>query len=61
MDLGLYVALYSTELKMELGFFNVYGNYVERDGLWNHLLDFVSLNCSKIIFGGDLNFSMGLS
>ena len=32
MDLGLYVALYSIEFKMELGFFNVYGPYVEREG-----------------------------
>ena len=46
---------------MELGFFNVYRPYVEREGFWNHLLDFVSLNYSKIIFGGDLNFYMGLS
>ena len=61
MDSGLYVALYSTELKMELGFLNIYGPYVEREGFWNHLLDFVSLNCSKIIVGGDLNFSIGLS
>ena len=59
MDFGLYVALYSTELKMELGFINVYRPYAEREGFWNHLLDFVSLNCSKIIFGGDLNFSIG--
>ena len=52
MDSGLYVALYSTELKLELGFLNVYGPYVEREGFWNHLLDFVSLNCSKIILVG---------
>ena len=31
MDSGLYVALYSTELKMELGFLNIYGPYVERE------------------------------
>ena len=61
MDSGLFVALYSTELKMEFGFLNFYGPYVEREGFWNHLLDFVSLNCSKIIFGGDMNFSIGLS
>ena len=61
MDSGLCVAFYSIELKMELCFFNVYGPYVEREGFWNNLLDFVSLNFSKIIFGWDLNFSMGLS
>ena len=61
MDSGLYVALYSTEHKMELGFFNVYGPYIDREGFWTHLMDFVSLNCSKIILGGDLNFSLGLT
>ena len=61
MDSRLCVSLYSTELKMELCFFNVYGPYVEREGFWNNLLYFVSFNCTKIIFGGDLNFSLGLS
>ena len=61
MDSGLCVSLYSTELKLELCFFNVYGPYVEREGFWDNLLDFVSFNCTKIIFGGDLNFSLGLS
>ena len=32
MDSGLYVALYSTKLKLELRFLNVYGPYVEREG-----------------------------
>ena len=61
MDSRLCVSLYSTELKMDLCFVNVYGAYVEREGFWNKLLDFVSLNCTKLIFGGDLNFSLGLS
>ena len=61
MDSGLCVSLYSNELKLELCFVNVYGPYVERKGFWNNLLDFVSLNCTEIIFGGDLNFSLGLS
>ena len=61
MDSGLCVALYSTELQMEICFVNIYGPYVEREGFWNNLLDFMSANCTKIIFGGDLNFSMGLS
>ena len=61
MDSGLCVSLYSTELKMDLCFVNVYGPYVEREGFWNNLLDFVHLNCTKLILGGDLNFSLGFS
>ena len=61
MDSGLYVALYSIELQMEICFVNIYAPYVKREGFWNNLFDFMNANCTNIIFGGDLNFSMGLS
>ena len=61
MDSGLCVALYSTELQLEFCFVNIYGPYGEREGFWNNLLNFISTNYTKIIFGGDMNFSMGLS
>ena len=61
MDLGLCVSLYSTEIQMEICFVKIYGPYVDREGYWNNLLDFISTNCTRIIFGGDLNFSMGIS
>ena len=61
MESGLSVALYSTELKMEICFINIYGPYAEWEGFWNNLLEFISANCTKFILGGDLNFSLGLS
>ena len=61
MESGLCVSLYSTELQMEICFINIYGPYVDREGFWFNLLDFISTHCTKIIFGGDLNFSMGIS
>ena len=61
MESALCIAIYSIELQMEICFINIYGPYVEREGFCNNLLDFMSANCTKIIFGGDLNFSLGLS
>ena len=61
MESGLCVTLYSIELQLKFCFLNIYGPYVEREGFWNNLLEHVSNNCSKIILGGDLNFSLGLS
>ena len=57
MESGLCVSLYSTELKMELCFVNVYGPYVERERFWNNLLDLECLKYAKLILGGDRNFS----
>ena len=61
MESGLCVSLYSTEIQMEICFVNIYGPYVDKEGYWNNLLDFICARCTRIIFGGDLNFSMGLS
>ena len=58
---GLCVSLFSTELKVDLCFVNVYGPYVERETFWNNLLDLECLKCAKLILGGDLNYSLGLS
>ena len=59
MDSRLCVSLYSTELKLELCFFNVYGPYVEREGFWNNLLDFVSFNCTQYYFWWGSEFFLG--
>ena len=61
LESGLCVTLYSIEIQLEFCFLNIYGPYVEREGFWNNLLEFMSTICTKIIFGGDLNFSLGLS
>ena len=60
MESGLCVSLYLIEIKMDLCFVNVYGPYVEKERFWNNLLDFECLKCTKLILGGDLNFSLGL-
>ena len=59
--IGIMCSLYSTELQMDICFINIYGPYVDREGFWYNLLDFISINYTKIIFGGELNFSMGIS
>lgn len=58
---GLSVALFSIELKVALCFVNVYGPCVDREFFWNILFDLDCLTCSKLICGGDLNFTIGFS
>lgn len=58
---GLSVTLFSIELKVALCFVNVYGPCVDRDFFWNILFDLDCLTCSKLICGGDLNFTIGFS
>ena len=57
---GLCVSLFSIELNLDLCFANIYGPYVEREGFWTNLLEMDCLKCEKLIFGGDLNFTLGL-
>ena len=42
-------------------FVNLYGPYVDRERFWNNIFTLDGLMCDKMIFGGDLNFSLGLS
>ena len=58
---GLCVSLFSIELNMDLCFVNIYGPYVERERFWINILDLDCLKCEKLILGGDLNYSLGLS
>ena len=58
---GLCVTLYSIELKMDLCFVNLYGPYVDREIFWNNLFNLECLSCTNLIFGGDLNYSVGFS
>ena len=59
--LGMCVSLFSIEVNVDLCFVNVYGPYVERERFWTNLLDLECLKCAKLILGGDLNYSVGLS
>ena len=58
---GVCVSLLSIEINMDLCFVNIFGPYVERERLWINLLDLDCLKCEKLILGGDLNYSLGLS
>ena len=57
--LGLCVSLFSIELKMNLCFLNLYGPYVDREVFWSNLVTLDCLKSYALIFGGDLNFSVG--
>ena len=46
---------------MDLCFVNVYRPYVKRERFWTNLMDLECLKCAKLILGGDLNYSLGLS
>ena len=61
MDSGLFASLYSIEMKEVLCFMNIYGPYLDRVRFWNNLLSLDCLKTSRLIFGGDLNFSLGCS
>ena len=58
---GLCASIFSIELNMEVCLANIYGPYIDREGFWNFLTNLDCLKCEKLILGGDLNFSMGLS
>ena len=46
---------------MDLCFINLYGPYGDRELLWNNFVKTDCLLCNNLIFGGDLNFSVGFS
>ena len=56
---GLCVKLFSVELKLDLCFINLYGPYGDRELFWNNLFKLDCLLCNNVIFGGDLNYSVG--
>ena len=58
---GLCVSLFSIELKMNFCFLNLYGPYVDREVFWSNLVSLDCFKSSALIFGGDLNFSVGFS
>ena len=61
MGFGLCVSLVSIELNLDLCFVNIYGPYIDREKFWNNFLNMDCLKCDRLILGGDLNFSLGLS
>ena len=46
---------------MDLCFMNLYGPYLYRELFWNNLLKLECFRYPKLIFGGDMNFSLGYS
>ena len=58
---GLCVVLHSIELQLELSFINIYGPYSDRELFWTNLSGMECFKSPYLIFGGDLNFSLGLS
>ena len=61
MESGLSASLYSIEMKEVYCFMNIYGPYLDRVRFWNNLLSLDCLLPVRLIFGGDLNFSLGFS
>ena len=61
MGSGLCASLSSIELILDVCLANIYGPYIDREFFWKNLLEMDCLKCEKLILGGDLNFSMGLS
>ena len=61
VDSGLFASMYSIEMKEVFCFMNIYGPYLDRVRFWNNLLSLECLKTSILIFGGDLNLSLGCS
>ena len=61
VDSGLFASLYYIEMKEVFYFMNIYGPYLDRVSFWNNLLSLECLKTTRLIFGGDLNFSLGCS
>ena len=58
---GLCATLHSIELNLTIVCLNLYGPYVDRELFWINLFKMEGLLSSKLILGGDLKFSIGLS
>ena len=61
MPSGLCVLLHPIELQLDLTFINLYRPYLDRESFWNNLSGMDCFNSPYLVFGGDLNFSLGLS
>lgn len=53
------VAIYSSDLYLDVWLINVYGLCHNKAIFWDHILSSGPLQVDNIIFGGDLNFSIG--
>ena len=61
MTSSLCVVLHSIKLQLDLSFINLYGPYSDRKFFWNNISRMDCFKCPYLVFGGDLNFSLGLS
>ena len=57
----LCVVMHSIELQLDLTFINMYGPYLARESFWNNLWGMDCFTSPYLVFGGDLNFSLGMS
>ena len=58
---GLCVVLFDYDLQIDLSFVNLYAPYLDRESFWNNLIKLDCFSSPNLVFGGDLNFSLGLS
>ena len=58
---GLCAVLFDYDLQKEISFVNLYAPYLDRESFWNNLIKLDSLLSPYLVFGGELNFSLGLS
>ena len=61
MKAGLCAVLFSYDLQKEISFVNLYAPYLDRESFWNNLIKMDCFLSPFLVFGGDLNFSLGLS
>ena len=61
MGSSMCALLHSFELKLTICCINMYEPYVDREIFWYNLPKLERLKSSKMILGGDLNFSVRLS
>ena len=61
MKAGLCAVLFSYDLQKEISFVNLYAPYLDRETFWNNLIKMYVFLSPFLVFGGDLNFSLGLS
>ena len=61
MKAGLCAVLFSFDLQKEISFVNLYAPYLDTESFWNNLIKLDVFLSPFLVFGGDLNFSLGLS
>ena len=61
IKVGLCAVLISFDLQKEITFVNLHAPYLDRETFWNNLIKSDCLMSPYLVFGGNLNFSLGIS